>query len=375
VATRRIVPALDGLRAIAIAWVLFTHFWTYPSSTPIVNRFAAAGWGGVDVFFVLSGFLITRILVADRESPGYYKRFYLRRARRIMPVYYLVLLVVLVGFRIAGAGSGLDQARHDWFWYVAFLSNVRLAQVGWGLFALDVTWSLAVEEQFYLAWPALVKTLGVRRLAGFCLGCAVLLPFVRLLLVETQWVRRPWLDVLTVFRMDNLAIGAFLACVETRIPAFRRLSAEAFVLCVGVLVGLTGAGFMERTSEVALVVGHSLLAVIAALIIQAALTPTSWLARICAWPPLRHFGRVSYGSYLYQGIVLAVVGTALEHFGLSGDHLADDPVLSACAKVVLFSACTYLVALASFTFYEEPILRGSWARKPRSTSAVGDRLT
>jgi len=145
---RKNIPALDGLRALAIGAVLLNHFWNFPSSTPIINRFAEMGWGGVDLFFVLSGFLITRILIADESRPDFFKRFYVRRAKRILPVYYLVLLIVLVGFSFVSVSPALEATRRDWWWYALFLSNVRLVQVGWQVFALDVTWSLAIEEQF-----------------------------------------------------------------------------------------------------------------------------------------------------------------------------------------------------------------------------------
>jgi peptidoglycan/LPS O-acetylase OafA/YrhL len=130
----RHIPALDGLRALAILPVLVTHLWNYPASTPVINRLAAAGWAGVDLFFVLSGFLITRVLFAARERPDYYRSFYVRRVRRIAPAYYAMLAVVFIALPLVSHSAGLTQARQDWLWYVTYLSNLRLAETGWQVF-------------------------------------------------------------------------------------------------------------------------------------------------------------------------------------------------------------------------------------------------
>lgn len=358
----RHLPALDGLRAFAIAWVLFSHFWTYPLSTPTLNRFAAAGWGGVDLFFVLSGFLITRILLADERRPNYYRRFYARRARRIVPVYYLVLLTVLVGFPLVS--SSPDTTARDWLWYVAFLSNLRLAHVGWQVFALDVTWSLAIEEQFYLVWPALVRMFGRRRLVVLCAGLVLGLPLLRFGLVETQAIGAAWLDMFTLFRMDNLALGAILACVEPRLRTFSGGAHLAFVAAVVATVALAANGNMTRYGEVAVVVGHTILAVLSATMINAAVAGRSWLARVLSLSPLQALGRVSYGLYLYQGIVLAVVGATLNRVGIGTETLSPNPILAGVYRVAVISACTYAVAYVSFRYYETPILRWPGLRRP-----------
>jgi peptidoglycan/LPS O-acetylase OafA/YrhL len=183
------IPALDGLRAVAILCVLATHAWTYPASAPILNRLAAAGWVGVDLFFVLSGFLITRLLLASRERGDYYSRFFVRRVRRIFPAYYLLLGLVLLAFPLMSHSAGLMAARHDWLYYATYLSNVRLAEVGWQVFLLDITWSLAVEEQFYVTWPWIV-----RRFAGSLRAIAwtlvVAIPLVRIAAMLIGWPSR-----------------------------------------------------------------------------------------------------------------------------------------------------------------------------------------
>ena len=160
------ILALDGLRGIAILLVVFSHFvsnlripadgWAWP-----LVSIAHAGWAGVDLFFVLSGFLITGILVDARGSSTYFKSFYARRALRILPAYYGFLLAIFVVLPLLhlGAGDNYMLARQHQGWYWLHLTNVMMAigeLPGHGPYPSTLFWSLAVEEQFYLIWPAIV---------------------------------------------------------------------------------------------------------------------------------------------------------------------------------------------------------------------------
>src|SRR5439155_15871055 len=182
------ILALDGLRGIAILLVVFSHFVSNLRLT--VNRIAYvpialahAGWAGVDLFFVLSGFLITGILVDARGSPYYFKAFYARRALRILPAYYGFLLVIFVVLPLLniGAGNNYMLARQHQGWYWLHLTNVMMAIgeiAGHGPYPSTLFWSLAVEEQFYFIWPAVVAFCATSTLRKVCIagiiGCIVL---------------------------------------------------------------------------------------------------------------------------------------------------------------------------------------------------------
>lgn len=360
------IPGLDGFRAVAIAWVFLTHLWTYPANTPFVNAVAGAGWGAVDMFFVLSGFLITRILFNDAERPDYYRRFYTRRVRRILPVYYLLLAVVFIGFPLLSHSDGLLAARHDWLWYIGFLSNVLLARVGWQVFVLDISWSLAIEEQFYLAWPAIVRKFGRSGLTILCIALVVSLPFVRAELYTSGLVGARWLDLFTLFRLDSIALGALLAAHEDKLPRFTPAWTVALVGVVTVSLWRIQSGDLARSGLGAAWYGHSLIAVGSAILILGSLTRDSWIARALSVRRLQAFGKVSYGLYLYHAVVLAVVGTGLGAFGLSINHLVTSPVVSGVLQVALITAVAYGTAWASFVFYETPLLQS----KPRAQGST-----
>src|SRR5262245_10664845 len=157
------IPALDGIRGIAILLVLLFHFGQYGHGLPypavfvdkLFHRICQIGWVGVDLFFVLSGFLITGILYDSKGRNHYFRNFYVRRCLRILPLYYFSLILFLIVLpKLFPLHTGFRSLRQDSFWYWTYLSNVRVAYRGWDSFGvLDHFWSLAVEEQFYLLWP------------------------------------------------------------------------------------------------------------------------------------------------------------------------------------------------------------------------------
>ena len=170
----RRVPGLDGLRGVAILMVVVLHFTflltrDYRRFAPLYA--ARLGFIGVDLFFVLSGFLITGILLDSKDSPRYFRNFYARRFLRIFPPWYLFLVFVFfVAPRIALGVAGGSIAR---WWYFSYLTNFALVRYGEGNAFADIGWSLAIEEQFYLVWPAVVLLLSGRRLRRLCVTIVV----------------------------------------------------------------------------------------------------------------------------------------------------------------------------------------------------------
>src|ERR1700687_2454964 len=212
----RRIPELDGLRGLAILLVLFYH---YIESSPVLPGFlSVAGrltWSGVDLFFVLSGFLIGGILLNARESPNYFKAFYVRRAYRILPIY----AATLAAFWLIRALSHVDYSDNvslqwlfsrafPWYFYATLTQNISMSYYGaLGPAWLGATWSLAVEEQFYLTLPFLIKYVKPRRLR-YLLGIVILFaPVFRTLLRLFVTHGEVGTYVLMPSRADALMLG------------------------------------------------------------------------------------------------------------------------------------------------------------------------
>src|ERR1700722_17626132 len=217
------VPALDGIRGIAILLVIIYHFSVSLSilgfASPVLGFFRF-GWCGVDVFFALSGFLITGILLDTKSSSGYFRNFYVRRVLRIFPLYYGSLLVVfLLRFALPDAGI---WGSHDglvspgsMLWPLLYLQNFAIALHGPSLTGVTTHyWSLAVEEHFYLAWPLLVW-LATRRQIMLLALVTVICSIVARTLLYWHGADLDAIFGLTPLRMDGLAIGA-LASIAIR---------------------------------------------------------------------------------------------------------------------------------------------------------------
>ena len=215
------VPALDGIRGLAVALVMFQHFFQGCNKgtalgDQLVFGLASRSWMGVDLFFVLSGFLITGILWDTKGSKHYFKNFYARRMLRIFPAYYAVLLVFFVVIPLLsnpGLSAYVEDSLPDQIWHWTYLSNFRIAwQESWyaHLFP-NVFWSLAIEEQFYLIWPLVVFLCKRRALYVICAGLLATSVALRIALAidpDTNWITS---FVLTPTRMDGLVVGASLA--------------------------------------------------------------------------------------------------------------------------------------------------------------------
>jgi peptidoglycan/LPS O-acetylase OafA/YrhL len=203
------IPELDGIRGLAVCMVFADHMlggWATPADTlarvPALVRFILGhGWLGVDLFFVLSGFLITGILLDSREKPNYFRNFYARRFLRIIPLYYTVIAVMWLCYG--------GPARYFVLSYL-FLANFASAFRANVPHGAGVFWSLAVEEHFYLLWPLLVRILSRRNLALFAFGVVVFVPTLRLW-AESARISYEAIYSYSYFRFDGLALGALLA--------------------------------------------------------------------------------------------------------------------------------------------------------------------
>jgi peptidoglycan/LPS O-acetylase OafA/YrhL len=312
------ILALDGLRGIAILLVVFCHFesnlhiaadgWAWP-----VVAFAHAGWAGVDLFFVLSGFLITGILVDARGSSSYFKAFYARRALRILPAYYGFLFAIFVVLPLLhlGAGDNYMLARQHQGWYWLHLTNIMMALgelPGHGRYPSTLFWSLAVEEQFYFAWPAIVALCSTNTLRKVCIGGVLLCIVLRIVGVLTG-VSELTLSILPITRGDTLFVGGLLAIEYRRgtLERYVRTAKLAAPVAVLALVGLTLMyGQLDYMDPGTAMFGSIAIMVLGASAVVIGITSTnSRFARLLRSGFLRFFGRYSYAIYIVHTAVLA----------------------------------------------------------------------
>jgi peptidoglycan/LPS O-acetylase OafA/YrhL len=383
---RAFYPALDGLRAVAFLMVFFGHYMNLPW-----------GWTGVDLFFVLSGFLITGILYDSRNDPHRARTFYIRRTLRIFPLYYGIMLLFVVT-------RPLLHWQIDWSWLVwpAYLGNYarfvhpyvsysplqKLADFQTygvlhghhAIFYLGHFWSLCVEEQFYLLWPWLVFWIRGRR--ALLWVCAATLPLCLLARVLTQsllqggghqWMLdKELLYRATPFRLDALLLGGLIALL-LRGPlagALLRWSRPALVLA-GALVLLWAAltpshGVFNASHpypDWKFTWGLSVIDLLAALLILAALQPASVVYRVLSLRPLRWLGRISYGAYVLHDVPHILYGNL--GFRLVPNHPKGVGTLIALAS-------TLLLAWLSFRYFETPFLnlKSRWAPSHRPASSA-----
>ena len=215
---RERMPALDGLRGLAILSVFLYHYAggveLRPNSAWLRAMYSVTqfGWVGVDLFFVLSGFLITGILYDTQGESGYYSKFYARRSLRIFPIYYLYIAIVAIvgGF----VGIHWRAAQATFLLYVGFPCALVWPDIIPATSYIRIThlWSLCMEEQFYLVWPWLISALATpRRILRTC-GLLIFVALaLRSLIWVTGWLGPAWGYTFLPFRMDTLAVGAALA--------------------------------------------------------------------------------------------------------------------------------------------------------------------
>jgi peptidoglycan/LPS O-acetylase OafA/YrhL len=344
------LPQLDAIRGLAVLAVLL-HNTDKDQCTGFIAR---NGWMGVDLFFALSGFLITGILLETKNRPRYFRNFYSRRCLRIWPLYYCALLfmfVVVPLVRPAEAQQIFDPRSMPLWSYFVYLQNFLVPVVTKSAGLLGVTWSLAVEEQFYLVWPLVVRYSSEATLRGIAIAIICLDPILRFFLVHRGFNVYPN----TFCRLDGLMWGALLASLF-RSKTFSR---EAYVRAAWFAL-LIAAPLAFLTANRALWAVYSFTALASAAFIYLALTSKQkWLQALLANKFLIYSGVISYGIYLLEKIPL----DAVKSF-----HMNGHPAI----VLLLTTAATYILATLSWNLLEKPTLRlkrffeteGSAAPKP-----------
>jgi peptidoglycan/LPS O-acetylase OafA/YrhL len=374
---------LDGLRGIAILIVMLYHFCRYPlAQTPASQAFTtivAMGWTGVDLFFVLSGFLITSILLRHRESSSYFRSFYARRVLRIFPLYYAVLVLFLWLLPAVIAQPELfwiPGADRETIWYWVFLSNFHAAFTGnYQHHFLEVTWSLAIEEQFYLLWPFLVFATSRRRLIQICWGIIIGSLLLRLSIVWHGVPTFLFVYNFTPCRLDELAAGALVAALamdEVGIARLTRWSRPAlwggvltyaaaviwFRLFPGPFGYTTGLGSGEAIQKLTLIysatpfmqsVGFTLLCfAYGGLLVRAMVAPPrSTFRRILESGVLRSFGKYSFALYL-----LHVLGGDIANTVFNPDLHSGSFFVAQFGYWAVAIGCSFVLAFGSWHLLE-----------------------
>lgn len=364
------IPALDGLRGLAIVLVLMEHSFTaiyfvhYPSLNWLI-RMSRLSWSGVDLFFVLSGFLIGGILLDARNSPNYFQTFYIRRAYRILPVYFLVLLVGWLALQagqigwVRGEWAQLFRAKIPWWQYLTFTQNIGMGlggrSVSWGV--LSPTWSLAVEEQFYLTLPLLVRYAPRRRLVqiilSFIAGAALLRFLVILYFPGRIFATYTFMPC----RADALGLGILVSLVVRERKSWlylreHRTSLYAAALVLFSLLFLIDLSAFEPFSATLYGAEYSIFAAFYASVLLIAITGKDWFVRIFFCNRLlMKMGLIAYGTYLIHRFTIRA--SPLLFSSIRTSH----PTLFSGLSTVVGLVGAIMVAQLSWSWFEKPLLR------------------
>ena len=372
---RAVMPELDSLRGIAILLVVFFHGFNLPAAMTqlrgLPRLFVTAtlgGWTGVNLFFVLSGFLITGILLDSRPKPEYYRRFYVRRALRILPVFYLLLLLLGV-LQLTG---WLENRRVGWpFLALSFFYLANMVSLFGVTSHYTVLWTLAVEEQFYLLWPTAVRAFSRRNLVWFALGFCLVCPALRALayrLGDDYGAGYPWLVA------DSLAMGALLAVLARGKLAERGPIRWFSLACVmagiamlsglaplGIWRGITFVGGVFRITAI-----NFLCTGLLGLVLLIGTSRWQWIVRR---PVLQWFGQISYGLYLFHMLATDFVHHWFTRYFPDLYAQLSSRFDLMVVRFVLSLAVGVTAAFLSRRYFEEPFLKlkDRWAPSASSS--------
>lgn len=351
------IPELDCIRAIGISLVLLIHLWPH-ALFPAIFRVTQMGWMAMDAFFVLSGFLITGILVDTRSRADYFRNYYARRALRIFPLYYCTLLAAIAVLQFSHGPDYSSFTRH-WgspAWFVFYIGNFKIAYLGRYPPArtLSGLWSLQIEEQFYLLLPWAVRFLQREQLSRMLWSFVFLSPLLRLVVFWWNPANRVAQFVLLPCHMEGLALGALIA-IRFRSGPWKISKARLTILVIGLisiicLSPLVEPSLTDNYSPFNRLVGYSLSSWACACIVMWLIAfRGSRYTRLLRSAPVRYLATTSYGIYLLHPLVLHFVSES----GRFGLHLPYGS-LSTCLATIGLST---IGASVSWYTLERPIAR------------------
>jgi peptidoglycan/LPS O-acetylase OafA/YrhL len=331
------IPQLDGVRGIAILLVLIHNTASFPSLH--LSAISSYGWMGVDLFFVLSGFLITGILLDAKQSDAYFKNFYARRCLRIWPLYYslLIFMFLIVPYVRPADTHEIFEKSSPWWAYPLFLQNVFVPIPAQAAGPLGVTWSLAIEEQFYLVWPLFVRYFSSVQIKRIALAVILLSPSLRFYLSLHH------VNIYSNFfcRLDGLMAGALLAVLVREqvfvAPKHIKLAWMSFFIAVSLTIlaeNLQARWFTFSMTSMGSV----------SLVYLSLFSQWKWVQSVFKNRFLTYTGMISYGLYLLHKIPFDVAKVI---------HLDQHPLVTVSAT----GLSSYLLAALSWTLLEKPFLK------------------
>ncbi len=345
-------PTLDGLRGLAILLVLLLHNFKF-------FKYFSYGWIGVDLFFVISGFLITGILIDNRETPKYLSIFYLRRVIRIFPLYYLLLtlcLFILPKINKLNFGSEYYQENQIFLW--SYLQN-------W-LFAIKSpeddhtllhTWSLAVEEQFYILWPIITHILGKPlRILLFSVLLLIGIGIARYLTYKLQVANSNYAIFVTFTRIDGLCIGAITSIIFRINPDIMWQNRKSIILFFTSInfcfIFLKWYHIIDLPYWA--LIGYTSLSVMFGLLVYATIDERSKLIRrIFGNIYMRFFGKISYSLYIFHWPIYLIIKSFTDHFILDSIDITVNKFILGIVSTI----AAIIVSTISFEYFEKPILQ------------------
>lgn len=339
------IDSLDGLRAVAALMVMFFHFFQHVSTSHsfvlFIKKISGFGQTGVSLFFVLSGFLITRILLKEKQSEKYFLNFYVRRSLRIFPLYYFYLLLVffIIPFFENASIPALSQQIYHWVYLQDFAITFK-----WNYLGPIHFWSLAVEEHFYLFFPLLVYFLKEKQLVLSLCVLIIVSITLRFMLSSNGYE----VFYFTFTRLDELCLGAFLAFLELK-GKFTEGSAKRFLYVLGLMLApifLLWYFFTSESNVFVQTFKYLLISIIYFCVIGFIITATktNFLNKILATKPLLFTGKISYGLYVYHGLC----------FAYFAKYFHTDYILLNFFASFIFS---FIVATISFYAFEKHFLK------------------
>ncbi len=363
------LPELDGIRGLAILGVLCSHgagltgiFDVAPHSlADKLLKFAMVPlWGGVDLFFALSGFLITGILLRTKTREHYFSSFYARRVLRIFPIYYLVLTLSLIAAHFSAGFASMLPPTTSWrFAYFIYLQNWPVFWHGaksmegfWGVY-----WSLAVEEQFYFVWPLIVLLCSERTITRICCAGIVCALPLRIFLSYRYFGDNFGFAQITSSRVDGLFVGAACAVYmfqnDRPVPMRWIVAAASLGAAIVAYIAVFHPLELVATGRWILTLGITGYALLSGALVAISQHRIRFINRILTLSWLRMAGKYSYGIYVYHLFIFLTLRGAILRLGWLIHSTFPERVLILLLEVLV----AFVVAILSFELYETPFLR------------------
>jgi peptidoglycan/LPS O-acetylase OafA/YrhL len=351
------IPSLDGLRGIAILLVIAYHYFGF------IGIFSL-GWSGVDLFFVLSGFLITGKLLDTADNKDYFPHFFRNRILRIFPLYYLTLILFFSAvFLIATKEhwEALRFYREHWLSFFTFTQNWSLIFFGSpGDKYLTHFWSLAAEEQFYIVWPFVIYFIrNKKKLFTILLTCIPLIIVVRsyIYIQYPSHAEAPHYYCNSFCRMDSFIFGALISIagrtgLRITLKIVRILFLTSLVL-IG--IGILASGSAGLSNPFFATIGYSLIGIFYAFLLYISIQPKTFLSKLFTAPFLRFCGKISYGLYIFHVPVRLILGSRLYNWMQA--IFPRNPTLVLFISLSFCLLMTFVISIISFNYFESYFLR------------------